>query len=221
MDGFQWSLQGGHPCINLYFSGWTLDTSGKFACAMIGVFLLALLTEGISIWRHALSRRAKTLASNSQQAPNEARMLRAYQTCIHGFHAMTGYILMLAAMTFSLELMASVIIGLVVGYLVFGGDGFNHITTNPCCAFLEDEANEFVALSASEIRRRSAMADMVNTSYAAGGDLECCGKEIPVQDLKATSMMAGAAEIIETKHPVVSSGSCEPESREREEVADE
>ena len=47
---------------------------------------------------------------------------------------------MLATMTFSLELLFSVIIGLVIGYATFGGDEYSHVTTNPCCAFLEDEA---------------------------------------------------------------------------------
>jgi hypothetical protein len=138
MDGFRWALKRGQPCINLYFPGWTLDTAGKFVAAMIGVIILAILTEAISKFRHNLSKQAKI--STVTQA--EARKFRLTQTGLHGIHALTGYSLMLAAMTFALEFMVCVIMGLVIGYAIFGGDTYSHVTTNPCCAFLEDEANE-------------------------------------------------------------------------------
>ena len=136
MDGFQWALKGESQCINLYFQSWTLDSVGKFVGAMIGVVLLGMSTEGISRYRHNLNVKSRTASLG------ERKKLSYIQTGLHGVHAFVGYILMLATMTYSMELLLSVILGLVVGYAVFGGDSYAHVSTNPCCAFLEDEAIE-------------------------------------------------------------------------------
>ena len=101
---------------------------------MVGIFTLAALTEGVSRLRHQLFKKAR---SALQSEHNKYSLL---QTGLHGLHALMGYMLMLAAMTFSLELFLSVIFGLVFGYVLFGGDAQTHVATNPCCAFLEDEA---------------------------------------------------------------------------------
>lgn len=100
---------------------------------MLGIFGLAALTEGISRVRHQLFKKAR---SASQDEHSKYSLL---QTSLHGLHALMGYMLMLATMTFSLELFFSVILGLVFGYVLFGGDEQTHVATNPCCAFLEDE----------------------------------------------------------------------------------
>ena len=138
MEGFAWALKGGHSCINLYFPGWTLNSAGKFWAAMVGVAALGIVTEGISKLRHVLSNKVK--GNNLTRA--QVKQISLMQTGLHGIHALTGYILMLATMTFALELLLSVILGLVIGYVIFGGDKYSHVTTNPCCAFLEDEAIE-------------------------------------------------------------------------------
>jgi hypothetical protein len=146
MEGFQWALKGESTCINLYFPGWTLDTKGKFVGAMIGVIGLAIVTEGISKVRHTLSRKTR----RADVTRSEIQKISLMQTGLHGLHALTGYILMLATMTFSLEILICVILGLVIGYVLFGGDTYSHVTTNPCCAFLEDEANERAGSGASQ-----------------------------------------------------------------------
>jgi hypothetical protein len=138
MDGFQWALKGESTCINLYFPGWTLNTKGKFVGAMIGVIGLAIATEAISKVRHTLSGKVR----RADVTRSEIQKISLMQTGLHGLHALTGYILMLATMTFSLEILICVIIGLMIGYVLFAGDTYSHVTTNPCCAFLEDEANE-------------------------------------------------------------------------------
>ena len=101
MDGFRWGFLGeGQPCINLYFPGWTLDTSGKFAGAMIGVVILGILTEGVSKFRHDLANKGRREVMTLQGA----RKFRVAQTGLHGLHAVAGYFLMLAAMTFVIDL---------------------------------------------------------------------------------------------------------------------
>jgi hypothetical protein len=138
MDGFRWTLKGGSSCINLYFPGWTLNTHGKVIAAMVGVLLLAMTTEAISKLRHKLSVKARNVATDQ----SERKKLVFVQTLLHGVHAFVGYIVMLATMTFSLEILICVISGLTLGYLTFGGESYSHVSTNPCCAFLEEEANE-------------------------------------------------------------------------------
>lgn len=171
MDGFRWALKGGQPCLNLYLTSWTLDTSGKFCLALLFVFLLAISTEAISKYRHTLARRRDRV--------------RWMQTCLHGIHAATGYILMLATMTYAVEMLVSVILGLVVGYVIFGGDSYSHVTTNPCCAFLEDEAQErvprrIVGRLRNRFRGREEASTRPMTSES-GTQEACCEDETRVE----------------------------------------
>ena len=130
MEGFRVSLKGNQPCLNLYFSGWTLDSRLKFVSAMFGILVLAVATEGISKLRFLMSRRLK------------GSRKRWTVTCLHGLQALVGYLLMLATMTFSVELLLCVIVGLGLGFAIFYDDDDNHVTTNPCCNFIQDEAKE-------------------------------------------------------------------------------
>jgi Ctr copper transporter family len=64
---------------------------------------------------------------------------------LHGFQALLGYVVMLATMTFSVEILLAVVAGLSTGYYFFfaGEVGLEgHVTTNPCCNFMQDESNE-------------------------------------------------------------------------------
>merc|ERR1719384_462579 len=55
---------------------------------------------------------------------------------------MFGYILMLATMTFSVELLLCVIVGLGIGFILFYDERDGHVTTNPCCSFMQSESDE-------------------------------------------------------------------------------
>jgi solute carrier family 31 (copper transporter), member 1 len=170
MDGFRFTFKGEEPCLNLYFSNWTLNSKGKLVAAVIGVFFLAVFIEGLSKLRQKIVRAAKQVAAERQQQeaqqqqrlPPEGaafsspittsilgwnpRLLRLSITILHGIQAFLGYILMLATMTFSLELLFSVVLGLSTGYAIFfqTEDALHekHVTSNPCCNFVEDEARE-------------------------------------------------------------------------------
>jgi hypothetical protein len=123
MDGFRFSLSSSamNPCLNLYFPSWTLNTRSKFLWAMFGIVMLSIFTEGVSKLRSVLSRRLTGTAK------------RWIMALIHGVQALVGYILMLAAMTFSVELLACIIFGLGTGFAMFYDDEDNHVTTNPVC----------------------------------------------------------------------------------------
>lgn len=195
MDGFRWALSpnnNNNPCLNLYFPSWTLNTRTKYVAAMVGVFGLAVLVEGVSKLRHVIvvqarkQRRQYRLRRRRQQQRQQQRrgnetnygdrnesffllrqaneflsehlltLVRWTIVLLHGLQALVGYILMLAIMTYSVELFLMVILGLTTGYATFfgkdvgGGDEHDedtavaavHVTTNPCCNFMQDEASE-------------------------------------------------------------------------------
>jgi Ctr copper transporter family len=138
MDGFRFAMAGNQPCLNLYFPSWTLDTPSKFVGAIVLVFLLAFGTEGVSKFRHVVSQRRPTRQSSR-------RTRQAMISALHGFQALLGYVVMLATMTFSVEILLAVVAGLSTGYYYFfaGEVGLEgHVTTNPCCNFMQDESNE-------------------------------------------------------------------------------
>jgi hypothetical protein len=158
MDGFRFSLQGNQPCLNLFFPEWTLDSKAKFYGALVGIFLLALVVEAISTFRYRIVQVAKKAHRRSEgTAGTSSRTsvvcLRLSVTVLHGVQGLLGYMLMLATMTFSVELLAAVVLGLALGYGFFfqraEALGRLHVTSNPCCSFLEGEARE--TMRASEV----------------------------------------------------------------------
>jgi hypothetical protein len=53
---------------------------------------------------------------------------------------------MLVAMTYSMEFLLAVTLGLSAGYAAFhmDQDGTGEATANPCCTYLEEEANDLI-----------------------------------------------------------------------------
>jgi len=185
MDGFRWTLrEEGNSCVNLYFASWTLNSKGKVLGAMAGVFLLAVLTEAISKMRHKLSLRARDVATPL----SERRRIALFQTLLHGLHAFIGYIVMLATMTFSLELLCCVIFGLTTGYFVFGGESYSHVSTNPCCAFLEEEAQERVFTT--ENSAENTLASLSPHSPEHGN---CCSNDVRTEPTSSDPLLDNQA----------------------------
>ena len=181
MEGFRWTLQGGHSCINLYFPSWTLNTQGKLIGAMVGVLVLSMATEGISKLRHHLSVKSRLVTTSLATK----RRLSVLQTFLHGVHALTGYVVMLATMTFSLELLLCVIFGLILGYACFSGYDYSHVSTNPCCAFLEEEAQE----------RAGGNEPQVENSLEFQTEGECCrNDDADVENTELNSSETGSRE---------------------------
>lgn len=123
--------------------------------AIIGVFFLAILVEGSSKARHVMMKQSQKCLLLLRQsnhhhhhdtttATKEVMFWRICLPSMHAFQALLGYMLMLAMMTFSIELLFAVVLGLGVGYAIFFQDYFDvlHVTSNPCCQFLHEEARE-------------------------------------------------------------------------------
>lgn len=123
-EGFHLSLRGGHPCLALLVPTWKLDSRWKFLFACGCVVTFAIGVEGLTKLR-------------------QRRRVAVVSPLLHGMQAFAGYLLMLIAMTYSLELLLSVIGGLAIGYrLFFYHSPASHTTANPCCDFLDVRQND-------------------------------------------------------------------------------
>ena len=146
MEGFKFTMANEEPCLNLFFADWTLNSSTKFYAAMVGCFFLAIFVEGLSALRYRIVRSVKQAHRRGDQQQSSTQGLRLVVSVFHGLQGLVGYLLMLSIMTFSVELLLSVAVGLAVGYGLFfqyeEAFGRVHVTTNPCCSFLEGEARE-------------------------------------------------------------------------------
>ena len=103
MDGFHSIIFHGSSspyCINLFFSSWTLDSRPKILLAMIVLFFMAIGAEGLSVVRKKTRKKSRIIA-------------------LHALQTFTGYLLMLGGMTFVIELLFSVCLGLAIGYYMF------------------------------------------------------------------------------------------------------
>jgi hypothetical protein len=182
MDGFQWTLKRQSSCLNFYFPTWKLDSCPKFVAAMVCVITFGIITEGIGRLRHNVNKKARQ-ASNATQLNN----LWYLQTLLQGANALMAYVLMLATMTYSLEILCCVITGLVFGYFLFGGDLYNH-AGSVCCQFLEDEEDGGTVATLTgallhpnrdnedEVDSARRRNEYQSTDGANGGEDSCCTK---------------------------------------------
>jgi hypothetical protein len=111
MRGFQWSLgeQEDKPdCLNYFVPLWTLGNSGRFLGAMVYSFLLGIVTEGITNLQIWIRPHLGT-----------GRLRKLIMPLLYAIHQWLGYIVMMVTMMYSIELFASVLLGLMVGRVLF------------------------------------------------------------------------------------------------------
>lgn len=129
------------PCLNLLFPSYTLDSEFKFLAGMILVSGLGLLLEALPHWRRKYIARLERVEGNEDK-------VQLVSSALHGCQALLGYLLMLVAMTYSIELLFSAVLGLSIGYYLFykqrrnrftGGNEVEPSSTTPCCEFLVEE----------------------------------------------------------------------------------
>jgi len=108
--GFGFNL--GNPdrsCVTLLFEDWVLDTEGKFVGAMFGVFFFAMLSEFVGYFHMRMHN-----ALNDDKNILKPVIL----STLYVVQALIGFTLMLITMTFNVELLFAVGLGLGVGYLL-------------------------------------------------------------------------------------------------------
>jgi hypothetical protein len=104
--------KGSTPCLNLWFDTWTLNNSTKFAFACLGVLFMGILVQYLMVLRPRLSLFIQNKS-----------MRRITGGCLFGLTMMLNYVLMLTAMTYSVELFCMVAIGLTGGFAIFQSEG--------------------------------------------------------------------------------------------------
>ena len=92
-----------------------------------GQFLLAFGVEALSLLRRRIFKKFEVI-------PQEQRNFYKFiMFSLHILQALVGYLIMLGAMTYSVEVLVSVVLGLGVGYLVFNSEFPVTAKAEPCC----------------------------------------------------------------------------------------
>ena len=154
MTGFETAGDRKNPCIILFFEAWTLDSRVKFIFACLGVMTLGICIEGLIYFRRMVSRKKRPFVSIS------INLRKALLLVSFGLNLCLGYLAMLVAMTYSVELFIFVIIGLMIGHALFNLNSPIGESVDPCCA----SQNEFCT------RQRSSIVETVRLPQDDDGD---------------------------------------------------
>ncbi|XP_061553956.1 high affinity copper uptake protein 1 isoform X2 [Phycodurus eques] len=126
----------GYRNVPLLFSGLLINSAGEMVGACIGVFLLAVLYEGLKMGREALLRRSQvnvryncmplpgadgTVLMETHKTVGQRMLSPAHflQTVLHVVQVVVSYILMLVFMTYNAYLCMAVAAGAGAGYFLF------------------------------------------------------------------------------------------------------
>jgi len=124
----------------ILFEQWKTESVGAMVGSCIGIFLLAILYEGLKFFREMLIRKNYVAIDYSKvrgsQDSNGAQVSQTrtavtcktsmtsaphyIQTALHALQLVISYFLMLIVMTFNVWLFISVVLGCTVGYFLFG-----------------------------------------------------------------------------------------------------
>ena len=117
-------------CLSYLSPTFELSSPGRFALAMLASFLLAVSLEAATALKcrgvvFARRRRPADAGTQDGAACDDGqrfgpRQRRALMTLIYALQGLLGFILMLVTMAYSVELLASVVAGLMVGNAAFG-----------------------------------------------------------------------------------------------------
>eukprot|EP01097_Dermamoeba_algensis_P001666 TRINITY_DN1624_c0_g1_i1.p1 TRINITY_DN1624_c0_g1~~TRINITY_DN1624_c0_g1_i1.p1 ORF type:complete len:185 (-),score=43.26 TRINITY_DN1624_c0_g1_i1:145-699(-) len=95
-------------CTLLWFKGWTLNTPGKYAAAVVGLFFMGFFNEALV--------RVRSRVSRYTGDGFRGRSIRGF---LYGLQLFNAYLLMLVVMTYEIILFLSLLLGLSVGYGLF------------------------------------------------------------------------------------------------------
>merc|ERR1712240_912287 len=127
MDGFTTSGESVNSCVILLFKSWVLDTKTKFVVACFGVLLLGIAIEGMLCLRREIQSRKILLLIRGLTR-------RACIISLFALNIASGYLAMLVAMTYSVELFVCMVLGLVAGHAIFNTESPVGESVDPCCA---------------------------------------------------------------------------------------
>ncbi|XP_073994403.1 high affinity copper uptake protein 1-like isoform X2 [Rhodnius prolixus] len=121
----------------ILFSFWEISTIEGLIGSMVGIFILALLYEGLKyfreflFWKNYSSLQYRTVQGPAIKSTTEGTNTRVVkpsllskhhilQTFLHIIQVFVSYLLMLIFMTYNVWLCIAVVLGAATGYFLFG-----------------------------------------------------------------------------------------------------
>jgi len=127
MQGFTTSGKPKDACVILLFNSWVLNSREKFGIGCVGVIFLGIAIEAMLCLRRLLqSRRILPRLRGVSR--------RASIIFLFALNIASGYLAMLVAMTYSVELFICMVVGLVAGHAFFNSEAPVGESVDPCCA---------------------------------------------------------------------------------------
>lgn len=114
-------------CEVILFRAWIADTLGAFIGSAIGLFLMAVIYEGIRYSNDYLTKHETYMNMTRKRAQGVVKTNWQYmfslnhllQCCLHALQVAIGYWFMLIFMQFNFWLILSILLGALVGYYLF------------------------------------------------------------------------------------------------------
>ena len=140
MGGFEPAGNKANNCIILWISPFTLNTRAKFYVACVGVVFLGIAIEA-SI---AIRRRFSSVRRSSPHLPVPRSFRTFAGVMLFGVNLFLGYLAMLVAMTYSVELFFCVILGLMIGHAALNLKVPVSESVDPCCPPQEADTRDLI-----------------------------------------------------------------------------
>ena len=150
MDGYQLVLFGSDSlCLNFLFPSFTLSSRAKFCCALLVCFALGVAVEVLTSFRRKVFKQSR----------KRGKSARGTLTALHGAQALLGYLLMCLAMSYSVEVLGAVVLGLMAGH--YGVNDENHFSekADPCCDDFDYEEIMEEERESEVFRRKNAQRE--------------------------------------------------------------
>lgn len=151
MGGFSVSGNPSKQCIILFFEPWTLSTPLKFGLGCFGVFLLGFSIEVVIAIRRKVSegrsgssfvmRAAVLFCFGLNLVRNPLNFTYLTPKAAKSLQIL-GYLAMLVAMTYSVELFLCVCLGIVFGHGILNDQTPVGESIDPCCAVSQNPIAE-------------------------------------------------------------------------------
>jgi copper transporter 1 len=115
--------------VTLLFDAWKVSTLPYYCFCWFCVLLLSILQEFLITYRLEYMKNPATIIGDSRgdtvavldrRIPRSSLIVKGIAACLYGVNHLLAYLLMLIVMTYNLGLLVAVVLGLCVGFLLFG-----------------------------------------------------------------------------------------------------
>jgi len=167
MMGFQ-VAENTNGCVAYLFESWVLDSSVKFAAACIGSVLAGIVVEWLVSIRRSLQRDWVKGAQGPCGLPAVAQV--PVMLTLYLIQVTLGYIAMLVAMIYQVELFLAVVIGLTAGHGIFNLRARVAESADACCQGQDPGSDsDFDSKTMIESTRRTTQPSTSKDGLVRGG----------------------------------------------------